>query len=286
MASSRYEPRRVPVDIVVSPLGNAAVQKDNASLISRWNGTSQVEDGESFVITFTVPEPGTCLPGSCHIEVRDINLKMRTVATSLSSQLAALFNDRAMLPPGDAVLVHLADRKVPPLYVSRFVLQLRSPVFRAEFASCFAEAASQELSLDDFSSAAVSCFLEMLHADEYTGTELCVDDIVALFALGDKYDVAFVQEYAMNELSTRSLDPGELRTAFIAAGRHHTTALKKLLVKRLRWLSEDNLCTLLDATWDSNTCYNDEFARRSSLSDEDDTGQLAPHNNRPSSPLR
>merc|ERR1712048_365284 len=101
---------------------------------------------------------------------------------------------------------------------------------------------SRELSFDDFPPMAVRCFLEMLHADEYTGEELNAEDIVALFALGDKYDVSFVQEYVVNELSTRCLSPEELRIAFIAAGRHRAVALRTMLVKRLRWLPEDELC--------------------------------------------
>merc|ERR1712083_322965 len=87
-----------------------------------------------------------------------------------------------------------------------------------------------------------------LHADQYTGEELDAEDIVALFALGDKYDVTLVQEYVMNEMSTRSLSPEELRTGFIAASRHRAIALRTMLVKRLRWLPEDELCAFLDAT--------------------------------------
>lgn len=245
---NRYEPRHAPVDIVVAPSGNCTVHKDNTSCTSQWSGASQVCDGERFLITFKIPEPGTCMFGSCHIEVRDINLKMRAIATTLTSQLATLFNNEAALPVGDAVVVRFADRRAAPLIVSKFVLQLRSPVFRAEFSSSFREGQLQELSFDDFPRKAVSCFLEMLHADEYTGEELNAEDIVALFALGDKYDVSLVQEYVMNELSTRCLSPEDLRTGFIAASRHRAAALRTMLVKRLRWLPEDELCAFLDAT--------------------------------------
>jgi len=186
--------------------------------------------------------------GSCHIEVRDISLKMRAVATTLTSQLAALFNNEAALPVGDAVTVRFADRKQAPLTVSKFVLQLRSPVFRAEFSSKFREVELQELSFDDFPPDAVTCFLEMLHADEYTGEDLSAEDLVALFALGDKYDVSIVQEYVMDELSQRSLSPTELRTGFNAASLHRADSLRAMLVKRLRWLPEDELCAFLDAT--------------------------------------
>merc|ERR1712039_28148 len=107
---------------------------------------------------------------------------------------------------------------------------------------------SQELTFEDFSQRAVTCFLEMLHADEYSGDQLNAEDTVALFALGDKYDVSLVQEYVMNELSTRCLSPEELRTGFMAASRHRALALRTLLVKRLRWLPEDELCVFLGPT--------------------------------------
>jgi len=256
VAGNRYEPRRVPVDIVVAPSCNCATQKDSALCMSRWSGNSQVGEGEAFFITFTIEERDTCLRGSCHIEMRDITLKMKAVATTLGSQLAKLFNNQAMLPPGDAVSVRLADSGAPPLHVSRFVLQLRSPVFRAEFSSDFHEASSRELSFNDFPPAAVTCFLEMLHADEYTGPRLSAEDIVALFALGDKYDVSFVQEYVVNELSTRVFEPEELSVAFVATSRHHACALRTMLVKRLRWLPEEELCAFLDAAA-PNACLAD-----------------------------
>jgi len=107
----------------------------------------------------------------------------------------------------------------------------------------------------------------MLHADQYTGTKLCADDIVALFALGDKYDVPFVQEYVMNELSTKSLDLEELRSTFEAATRHQATALRTLLIKRLRWLSEEDFCTFLDATLTPKD--GNEFTKLPNDSDDD-----------------
>lgn len=219
---------------------------------TRWvhplGAVHQVKDGEGFLITFTIPEPGSCLPGSCHIEVRDISLKISAVATTLTSQLAALYDNETMLPKGDEVVVRFPENKSPPVHVSKFVLQLRSPVFRAEFSSAFQEVLSQELSFPDFSAPSVKCFLQMLHADRYTGPQLEAGDMVALFALGDKYDVYFVQEYVMNELSTRSLTPAELRSALAAASWHKAAVIRTILVKRLRWLAEDELCAFLDAT--------------------------------------
>mmetsp|Transcript_10609 Transcript_10609/g.31157 ORF Transcript_10609/g.31157 Transcript_10609/m.31157 type:complete len:345 (+) Transcript_10609:51-1085(+) len=248
LAGGRNEPRHAPVDIAVAPAGTCTVHRDSATCTSHWHGTSQVGDGEGFLITFAIPEPGTCLIGSCHIEVRDVTLKLRAVATTLVGQLSALFNCEALLPPGDAVLVRFAEPKAPPLQVSKFVLQLRSPVFRAAFGGKFREGASQELTFDDFPAAAVASFFEMLHSDAYTGEPLDAEDVIGLYALGDKYDVPFVQEYVINELSTRSLDAEELRIAFTAAARHQAAALRTLLVKRLRWLPEDDLCAFLDAT--------------------------------------
>jgi len=246
VAGGRYEPRRAPVDVVVAPPGTSTLQKDNASCTSCWRGSSQVGDGESFLVTFTIAEPGTCLMGSCHIEVRDISLKLCAVASTLRGQLSALFNNEALLPPGDAVTVRFADPKAPPLVVSKFVLQLRSPVFRAEFSSRFREVDSQELSLDDFPPSSVGAFLEMLHSDDYNGEQLDPEEIVALFALGDKYDVPFVLEYVLNDLATRCLSPEELQAAFLCATRHQAPALRAMLSKRLRWLPEDELCQFLD----------------------------------------
>mmetsp|Transcript_76294 Transcript_76294/g.236854 ORF Transcript_76294/g.236854 Transcript_76294/m.236854 type:complete len:338 (-) Transcript_76294:94-1107(-) len=251
VAGGRYEPRHAPVDIAVAPAGDCTVQKDNASCTSRWRGTSTVGNGEGFLITFSIPEPGACLIGSCHIEVRDISLKVCAVATTLRGQLAALFDNEELLSSDDTVVVRFADPKASPLRVSKFVLQLRSPVFRAEFSGRFIEGSLQELSFDDFPPLAVRRFLEMLHADEYMGDRLHVEDTVALFALGDKYDVPLVQEYVVNELSARCLSPEELRVAFAAATRHQASVLRALLARRLRWLPEGELCAFLDAAMPS-----------------------------------
>jgi len=247
-AGNRCEPRQTPVDIVVAPSGNCTVHKDSSLGTSLWSGSSQVCDGDGFLITFLIPEPGSCMLGSCHVEVRDITLKLSAVATTITSQLAALFNNVAMLPEGDAVLVRFAEPKAASIYVSKFVLQLRSPVFRAQFSSSSREVRSQELSFPDFPQAAVRSFLEMLHSDRYTGGGLEAGDVVALFALGDKYGVHAVQEHVMNELSALSLTPKELRSALDAASCYKAVALRTMLVKRLRWLPEAELCAFFEAT--------------------------------------
>lgn len=267
-----------PLHIMVTPPVPHSVNTDKESFVSTWKGSLQVEAAATCHIKFEAPDAPSTTVGHhrmnyCTIEVRDVSVKFVPVATSLSSQLAVLFDNVAALSAQDTVVVRFKDASAPRLHVSKFILQLRSPVFKAELDSPFREAASLELSFDDFPPASVRCFMEMLHKDEYTGPLLGVEDAIAVFALGDKYDVLFVQDAVKNELEERELGPEELQGAFVAAHRYRVSALQPIFVKKLRWLDHEEMCTIICASAAEQSCIS--RATAASARDRTESGSWA-----------
>jgi len=239
-----------PLHVVVSPSSSHTVEKNKDSFVSVWRGALKVDAGTTCHIKLECPDAPSTTVGQhrtnyCTIEVRDVSIGFRAAGTSLGSQIAALFDDSAALSAHDAIAVRFKDPSSPRLYVSKFVLQLRSPVFKAELDGPYQEAHAQEICFDDFPPAAVRCFLEMLHKDAYSGPRLSIEELIAVYALGDKYDVLFVQDAVKNELEDRELVPKERRMAFAALRRYRATALEPLLVKKIRCLDHHALAQVV-----------------------------------------
>jgi len=239
-----------PLHIVVSPASLHTLQTDKESFVSTWKGSLQVDVGTTCHIKFEAPDAPTTTVGLhrtnyCTIEVRDVSVKFVPAATSLGSQIAALFDDCSALSAQDVVAVRLGLCGADRLHVSKFVLQLRSPVFKAELDGPFKEAQRQEICFDDWPPAAVRCFMEMLHKDAYTGPRLSAADSIAVYALGDKYDVPFVQDAMRNEIEDGELEPRDLHGAFCALQKYRVAALQPSLVKKLRWLGHTEVCNII-----------------------------------------
>mmetsp|Transcript_79612 Transcript_79612/g.246908 ORF Transcript_79612/g.246908 Transcript_79612/m.246908 type:complete len:324 (-) Transcript_79612:113-1084(-) len=218
---------------------------------SSWSGRIAAGAGQSQFVIFSpcTSEGEGAASGSAFMEFRDVGLTVQSAETGLCEQLSALFDDAAALGAmGDAVEVQLVRQggggAAPRLFASKFVLQLRSPVFRAELGSAFAEGRSRQLQFHDFPDIAVRCFMELLHRDTYTGSP-APDELVAMFALGDKYDVPFVQEVVYNQLSELELSPAELRRAVDAIRSFRAVPLRRALVKKMRQLGDDEFCGLV-----------------------------------------
>lgn len=186
-------------------------------------------------------------PTHCRMTIQDINIKVASGSCLLSGQIAALFNnEQALSAADDLVTVQLSDPDVL-LYASKFVLQLRSSVFRAELNSAFSEGVTRELRLCGFPDRVASCFMELLHTDILSEDGLTAEETVALFVMGEKYDVPFVQELARNSLTTRKMTAEELNSVHAAITRFHATGLQATCAKRTRTLPERELCRLLFA---------------------------------------
>jgi len=226
-------------------------QHDRQKGKSSWSGRIEYKAGQSQFIIFTpYTSESECKTAGAFMEIRDISFTVQSTETGLSSQLAALFDNRAMLGAADdeveVQLLGTEPAEAPSsLFVSRFVLQLRSPVFRAELrGGAFSEGRSRQLRFPDFPDNAVRCFMEVLHRDTYSGSP-APDELVAMFALGDKYDVPLVQELVYNALSELELSSAELRRAMGAIRRYRALPLRRSLLKKIRQLGDDEFCSLV-----------------------------------------
>lgn len=242
--------RRVIPGIATEPTCMHEVKTDATANQTTWKGALSMSGGSTVRINLRPESRDACSGLVCvgndnfHLVISDISLTVRSVATSLGNLVAELFdNERALAGIDDLVVVRLDD--APPLFVSKFVLQVRSPVFRAELNGQFREAGSRELHVADFPSAAVRCFLQLLHQECFDGSELSSGNLIAIFALGDKYDVPMAQEAVLNHVEGRVFTPEELKNAIVAMCKFGSTSLRTLLMKKSRQMLDDDLCTVI-----------------------------------------
>lgn len=227
------------IDIATLPklTHTLSASKGRLHFVSRWTGRGVFEVGETLQINLRSQPMGTGYSlVETRLEVCDIRLSVERTGATLGGQLAALFNNEdALKSTGDVVEVRL--NSADHLFVSKFVLQLRSPVFRDELSGSFEEARTHRLSFEDFPDMAVQCFLELLHKDSYDGPALKAEDLVAVYALGDKYDIEFVQSKIREYFYNRELTKGELRSAIDAIRQFRAIGLRSVLTRKVRQLA-------------------------------------------------
>lgn len=211
--------RRAAVTITVQPEGIGSHSVDKTSFTASWRGAVQPLS-EKIRIRLRVPAlPEHSTQRCSSIDVRSITFSVLAGESLVGTRLAPPRGSQAALDPlgfGGVVAVQMQAPGAQPLYVSRFALGLCSAVLWAQLqATDF-----QELSLGDYPDASVLCFLQMLHTGEYTGPQLSVDELVALYALGEAYKVQGMMDVVRAEITARPLRSEDLQRTLAAASKY------------------------------------------------------------------
>lgn len=212
--------RRSTVNVTVQPEGVSSFEADAGSFISTWKGAVQPLADGWIRIRLSVPGlPKHTTQRCSSIDVRSIAVSLHAGDSAFGAHLAAPNRGQAALDAqsgGDIVMVQLQEPGAQPLCVSRFALELRSAVLR----EALKHAAAQEFSLGDYPDASVRAFLQMLHSAEYTGPVLEMDELVALYALGEAYRIQEVMHEVVQEVTARPMRSEDLHRTLAAAQKY------------------------------------------------------------------